>query len=449
MVHSDSLVPDLGLVRRRLLQGVLSGTVLAVAESLRPNGAIAAELPTSSPPSGNPKAGGFSANRFKKLTQGLAAYVDHGEIAGFTTLIHRHGEIAHMDIVGWQDQEGKVPLKRDTIFRIASMSKPITSVATLMLLEDGKFRLEDPIDRWLPEFANRKVLRNPAGAIDDTYPSPRPITVGDLLTQRPGIASHFDSPSTAVTALLTDLGSASGVDDWLKKLGQVPLLYPPGERFIYGYSMDVLGALVARASGMSFPDFLQTRLFGPLGMNDTAFWVPEAKLPRLSAGYTWDAKTGTRTIFDPVTKSKFGVAPKVPSGAGGLVSTADDFLKFGVMLLRNGIAGDTRILSRKTVELMTSDFLTPEQRRMPFFYDADFWRGQGYGLGVSVVDNVAGRGEPGSVGQYGWNGAYGTLWLNDPREDMSAILMIQTMYGETSPRIQRVFRTLVYQAIDD
>ena len=449
MAHSDSLVSDAGLVRRRLLQGMLTGTVLVAADGLRPGRVIAGELPNPSPSPGNPKAGGFSANRFKKLTLGMAAYVDRGEIAGFTTLIHRHGEIAHMDFVGWQDEEGKIPLKRDTIFRIASMSKPVASVATLILLEDGKFRLEDPIDRWLPELANRKVLRNPVGAIDDTYPSPRPITVGDLLTQRPGIASHFDAPSAAVTALLSNLGSAAGVDDWLKTLGQVPLLYPPGERFIYGYSMDVLGALVSRVSGMSFPDFLQTRLFGPLGMNDTAFWVPEAKAPRLSVGYAWDAKIGKRTIFDPATKSKFAVAPKVPSGAGGLVSTADDYLKFGSMLLRNGIAGDTRILSRKTVELMTSDFLTPEQRRMPFFYDADFWSGQGYGLGVSVVDNVAKRSEPSSIGQYGWNGAYGTLWLNDPREDMTAILMIQTMYGETSPRIQRDFRTLVYQAIDD
>jgi CubicO group peptidase (beta-lactamase class C family) len=449
VAHSDSQVRATGLVRRRLLQGMLTGTVLGATDSLRAGRVTAAEIPTATLPSGNSKSGGFSTSRFKELTQGMAAYIDRGEIAGFTTLIQRHGEIAHMDVVGWQDQEGKIPLKRDTLFRIASMSKPIASVATLILLEEGKFRLEDPIDPWLPEFANRKVLRNPTGAIDDTYPSPRPITIGDLLTQRPGIASHFDAPSVAVTALLTDLGSATGIDDWLKKLGQVPLLYPPGERFIYGYSMDVLGALVARASGMAFPDFLQTRLFGPLAMSDTAFWVPEAKLPRLAVGYAWDAKTGKRTIFDPAAKSKFAVAPKVPSGAGGLVSTTDDYLKFGAMLLRNGIAGGTRILSRKTVELMTSDFLTPEQRKMPFFYDADFWSGQGYGLGVSVVDNVARRGEPSSVGQYGWNGAYGTLWLNDPKEDMTAILMIQTMYGETSPRIQRDFRTLVYQAIDD
>jgi CubicO group peptidase (beta-lactamase class C family) len=435
--------PATGLARRRVLQGLLAGGAFAAAGLAR-----AANIPVASPAL-DPKAGGFSADRLKELTAGMTAYVTRGEIPGFITLLHRDGELAHMDVVGWQDQEGAIPLKRDTIFRIASMSKPVASVATLMLMEEGKFRLEDPVDHWLPELANRKVLKNPAGAIDDTYASPRPITVGDLLTQRPGIASHLDAPSPAISAMLEKLGAADGVDAWLKTLGEVPLLYPPGERFIYGYSMDVLGALVARASGISFPDFLQSRLFGPLGMADSGFWVPAAKLPRLSVAYAWDAKTGKRTIADPAVQSKFATAPKVPSGAGGLVSTAEDYSKFGRMLLQNGALDDTRILSRKTVELMTSDFLTPEQRKMPFFYDADFWAGQGYGLGVSVVDKIAKRGEPTSVGQYGWNGAYGTLWLNDPKEELTAILMIQTAYGETSPRIQRDFRTLVYQAFAD
>jgi len=435
--------PADGLARRRLLQGMLAGGALAVAGVAR-----GADIPVASP-SLDAKAGAFSPDRLKALTACMTAYITRGEIPGFITLLHRDGELAHMDVVGWQDQEGAIPLKRDTIFRIASMSKPVASVATLMLLEEGKFRLEDPVDHWLPELANRKVMKNPAGAVDDTYPSPRPITVGDLLTQRPGIASHFDTPSPAIAAMLEKLGSADGVDDWLKRLGEVPLLYPPGERFIYGYSMDVLGALVARASGMSFPDFLQSRLFGPLGMTDSGFFVPAAKLPRLAVAYSWDAKTSKRTIADPAVNSRFATPPKVPSGAGGLVSTADDYLKFGRMLLQNGMLGDTRILSRKTVELMTLDFLTPEQRRMPFFYDADFWAGQGYGLGVSVVDKVAKRGEPSTVGQYGWNGAYGTLWINDPKEEMTAILMIQTAYGETAPRIQRDFRTLVYQAFAD
>jgi len=437
------------MARRRLLQTMMAGGAMVSANSLPTGLGQAADLPVTSPAADNPKAGGFSSARFKELTGGLSTYIDKGEIGGFITLIHRHGAIAHLDVVAWQDQENKIPLKRDTIFRIASMSKPVTSVATLILLEEGKFRLEDPIDRWLPELADRKVMRNPAGSLDDTYPSPRPITVGDLLTQRPGIASHFDAPSPAIAARLAALNSANDVDDWLKKLGQVPLIYPPGERFIYGYSMDVLAALVARASGSSFSDFLQSRLFGPLGMVDSAFWVPEAKLTRLAVAYEWDSKTGKRGIADPAVKSTFAIPPKVPSGAGGLVSTAEDYLKFGRMLLQGGAIGETRILSRKTVELMTSDFLTPDQRKMPFFYDKDFWAGQGYGLGVSVVDNVAKRGEPCSVGQYGWNGAYGTLWFNDPKEDMTAILMIQTAYGETSPRIQRDFRTLVYQAIND
>ncbi len=431
--------------RRRLLGGILmAGGVIAAAGALR-----AANLPALEPAPGDAKAAGFSGDRFKVLTQGMTAYVDQGQIPGFITAIWRHGKLAHTDVVGWQDQEAAIPLKRDTIFRVASMTKPVASVATLILLEEGKFRMEDPIDRWIPELANRKVLKDPAGAIDDTYPSPRPITVGDLLTQRPGLPNHFDPPSPAVAQVVAKLRDATDMDDWLKKLADAPLLYPPGDHFIYGFSMDVLGALVARVSGMRFPDFLEKRLFGPLGMADTGFFVPPAKASRLVVAYHWNPKTMKRIIVDPAQNSRFLTPPKVPSGAGGLVSTIDDYAKFGRMLLGYGALDGHRILSRKTVELMTQDYLTPEQRQRPFFQDASFWAGQGYGLGVSVVDNVARRGEPSSVGQYGWNGAYGTLWVNDPKEGMTAVLMIQTSFDIPAPRIQQDFRTLVYQAIDD
>jgi CubicO group peptidase (beta-lactamase class C family) len=430
------------LARRRVLGGLLAGGGLIVAGSdgLMSRAAFGA----------TGESGGLSASRLKYLTQGMQSYIDRGVIAGALTLIWRHGALAHSDLLGWQDEQVKTPLKRDTIFRIASMSKPVTAVAMLILLEEGKFRLEDPIDTWLPELANRKILKNPSGPLDDTYPSPRPITVGDLVTQRLGLASSLGGSEGPIVAAMASLKQADGVDDWLKRLGQIPLLFPPGERFIYGNGLDILGLLVGRASGMSFPDFLQARLFGPLGMVDTGFFLPPAKMSRLCVAYSFDTATGKKIIADrPDDKSRFASPPKVPSGAGGLVSTGDDYLKFGRMLLGNGRLGDTRILSRKAVELMTTDFLTPEQRKMRFFTDATFWSGQGYGLGVSVTDNIARRGEPASVGQYGWNGAYGTLWLNDPKEDMTAILMIQTAFGETAPRIQRDFRTLVYQSFDD
>jgi CubicO group peptidase (beta-lactamase class C family) len=394
-------------------------------------------------------AGGFSPDRLKHLTRGLQDYIDRGIIAGVQTLVHRRSVLAHSDVLGWQDEAAKIPLRRDTIYRIASMSKPITCVAALMLMEEGRFRLEDPIDKWLPELANRRVLKNPAGPLDDTTPAPRSITVEDLLTQRMGLASGLGGAEGPMVGALASLRDAANMDEWLARVGKIPLVAAPGAQFIYGSAHDILGHLVARVSGMSYADFLQSRLFGPLGMVDTAFWVPKEKLSRLTVAYGFDAPSGKKTVSDAATQMRVTAPPKVASGAGGLVSTGDDYLKFGRMLLGQGRLGDVRILSRKTVELMTTDFLTPEQRKMPFFGDMEFWKGQGYGLGVSVTDKIAQRREPASPGQYGWNGAFGTMWLNDPTEDMTAIMMIQTAFGETSPRIQRDFRTWVYQAMDD
>jgi len=207
-------------------------------------------------------------------------YVDQRAVIGIQTLIHRQGEEAHSDVIGWQDDEAGIPLERDTIFRIASMSKPVTSVSALMLLEEGAFALSDPIDRWFPELANRVVLRDPLGPLDYTQPAKRPITVLDLFTHRSGLASslaNIEGPiALAMKGLTSGLGLRTplGVDAWLKKLGELPLVYQPGARMNYGFSTDILGFLVARASGLSFPDFLQTRIFEPLGMTDTAFWVP-------------------------------------------------------------------------------------------------------------------------------------------------------------------------------
>ena len=396
-----------------------------------------------------PAVGGFSTDRLTHLTRGMQGYIDRGIVAGVHTQIYRRGTLAHTDLLGWQDEEAKTPLRRDTIYRIASMSKPVTCVAALMLMEEGKFRLEDPVDKWLPELANRRVLKNPAGPLEDTYPAPRPITVEDLLTQRLGLASALAGAAGPMGPAIAAVRGAANPDEWLARLGKLPLVAPPGEQFIYGYGHDILGHLVARVSGVSYGEFLQTRVFGPLGMADTGFWVPKEKLSRLCVSYTFDAVTGKKAVSDTPAKTKLSAPPQVPSGAGGLVSTGDDYMKFGRMLLGQGRLGDVRILSRKTVELMTTDFLTPEQRKMPFFADAGFWKGQGYGLGVSVTDKIAQRGEPASVGQYGWNGAFGTLWLNDPREDMTAILMIQTAFAKTAPRIQRDFRTWVYQAMND
>ena len=399
--------------------------------------------------------GGMSPKRLKRLTRAMQGAVDRGEVAGVQTLIFRHGEEAHFDLLGWQDDRAKIKLKRDTIFRIASMSKPITSVAALMLLEEGKFALSDPVDRWLPELADMKVLRSPTGPLNDTYKSPHRITVADLFTHRSGLVSSLtamEGPIAAKMGLLTTglgLRTAVGVDEWMKRLGSLPLVYEPGTTVNYGFSTDVLGFLVGRVSGMPFEEFLRTRLFEPLGMNDTGFWVPKKKLGRLAVNFANDPKTGKRVVDDHPRNSKWAKPPSVPSGAGGLVSTIDDYLQFARMLLQNGKIGRTRILSLLAIELMNTVFLTPEQRHVPFFGMRKFWAGEGFGLGVWVLDNLAGHAAMGSVGQYGWGGAYGTMWFNDPAEDMVCLMMIQLLSMGPATQIARDFNTLIYQAIDD
>lgn len=402
----------------------------------------------------NGGAAGFSKKRLKRLSDGMRAYVDRGEVAGIVTLIHRHGEEVHADAIGCQDAEAKIPMARDTIFRIASMTKPIASVAALMLVEEGKLRLDDPIDLWLPELAGRRVLRDPAGTLDDTYPAPRPITVVDLLTHRPGFVSQFiDRGPIAAEAAKLHVGnglllSGTGVDEWLGRLGALPLVHEPGQRMNYGFTTDVLGLLVGRVAGIKLETFLSTRLFEPLGMEDTGFHAPKGTRDRLAVAYANHPKTGKMIVDDNPKQTKWGSPPAIPSASAGLVSTADDYMKFGQMLLAGGKLGRERILSRKTVELMTSDFLTPEQRAMPFI-GFDMWTHQGFGLGVSVVDRLGGQPMLGSIGKYGWGGAYGTWWSNDPEEDMVMIMMIQLLVGTVGSKIQPDFTNLVYQAIDD
>lgn len=399
--------------------------------------------------------GGFSPARLARLTRCMEHYVGRGEVAGVITAIFRRGRLAHLDVIGARDEAANIPLSRDSLFRIASMTKPITSVAALMLLEEGKLRLDDPIHRWLPELARPRVLRNPLGPLDDVYAAPRPITLCDLLTHRPGFVSGlFPQGPIAVAqqplqSHMLLLSRELDADAWLRHLGSLPLCYAPGERVNYGYATDVLGLLVQRVSGMPFADFLRTRLFEPLGMVDTAFFVPPEKRDRFCVGYGVDAKTLRRIVEDPVEGSKWGEPPRLPSGAAGLVSTMDDYLRFARMLLDNGKFDGQRLLGRKTIELMTCNFLTPEQRRMGFFSAKDFWAGHGFGLGVSIVDDPAREGMLTSIGQYGWGGAYGTHWFNDPAEDMACLLMIQLLSADLYSKIKADFQTLAYQAIDN
>ncbi|MDB5397805.1 MAG: serine hydrolase [Rhodospirillales bacterium] len=381
----------------------------------------------------------------------MKAHVDAGTVAGMVTLVHRHGETVHSDVLGWQDEEARVPMRRDTLCRIASMTKPIVSVAALMLVEEGKLRLGEPVDKFLPELANRKVLRGPGAALDDVYDAPRAITLKDLLLHRSGIAYPLTAEGPMNGALFEFnklvLPGDLPMDDWMARLGTLPLVFEPGARWHYGLSTDVLGVLIARASGMRFPDFLRTRIFEPLGMVDSFFWVPDGKLHRFGPAYTPDPKVGRRVVQDHPNDSRWRNPASFPSGGAGLVSTADDYLKFAKMILGSGKSDDVRLLSRAMWELMTTDHLTPAERGTPFM-GMSFWTSMGFGLGLSIADNPTGQDWLGSAGRLGWPGAYGTWWVADPKEDLIALMMIQLYFG-AGGTMRTDLETAIYQAIDD
>jgi CubicO group peptidase (beta-lactamase class C family) len=399
-----------------------------------------------------PESAGFSGERLARLTARMQEYEADERISGVVTQVFREGVVVHNDVLGYQDVETKTPMRRDTLFRIASMTKPITSVAVLMLIEEGKLRLNEPVERWLPELAKPRVLRDPAGPLAQTAPAKRSITVRDLLTHRSGLAYTFTSTGPLSKAL-TDaglLGSSSTLptDEWMQRLGRLPLAYEPGTRWHYGLSTDVLGVLVERVSGLPFAEFLRTRLFERLGMKDTAFWVPPEKMDRLATLYALDPKTGQLIATDRPPQSRLASPPGFASGGGGLVSTADDYLRFACMLLGGGELEGVRILSPRMVALMTTDQLTEEQRQVQFL-GMDFWAGQGFGLGVSVIDDPtrAIGSELVSKGTHGWGGAHGTWYFVDPAEDLVGVMMIQlTGGGQLLPMIP-AFETAIYQAL--
>jgi CubicO group peptidase (beta-lactamase class C family) len=333
-------------------------------------------------------------------------------------------------------------MARDSIFRIASMTKPITSVAALILLEEGRFALEDPVERWLPELANPRVLSDPTASLDSAHPASRPIRVIDLLTHRSGIVTPRNAPGPLRDALTqADANNESGYDAWLATIGALPLAHEPGTTFNYGNSVDVLGILVERVSGMPFPDFLRTRIFEPLGMDDTAFLIPPEKRSRAARLQSLGRVPASWIPSDTEV-------PGFVSAAGGLYSTVDDYLKFARMLLGGGELGGVRILERETVEEMTTNRLTPEQREgEPFAGRQGFWEGQGFGLGVAVkLDASVKASELGiaSVGSFGWPGVFGTWWQADPEEEMILIFMVPG--GDAKPA-RWAFQAAAYEAI--
>jgi len=392
-------------------------------------------------------SGGLSKARLARMHDVMSGYVERGEVPGVVTLVSRCGE-TQVDAIG---------MPRDAIFRITSMTKPIAAAAAMILVEECKLRLDESVDRLLPELAGRRVLKSLDGPLEDTAPAKRPITLRDLLTFRMGFGQMMAPPDAypilkAAHELEIGMGPPNPAampapDEWMRRLGGLPLMHQPGEKWMYNTGSDVLGVLIARASSQAFETFLHERLFEPLGMKDTAFSVPAAKLDRLATSYWTNFKTGKIEIFDEAAGGQWSRPPAFPSGAGGLVSTIDDYLAFGQMMLNMGKHGGERILSRPAVETMTTDHLTAEQKAVsglvPGYFDSHGW-----GFGLSVVNKRNSVGEP--FGRFGWDGGLGTSWYSDPREDMVTILMTQSAWtSPVPPNVCLDFWTAASQAIDD
>jgi CubicO group peptidase (beta-lactamase class C family) len=406
-------------------------------------------------------AGGFSPKLRARVREVLERYVDSGLAPGAVAAVARHGEV-HIEATGnlaFDGEGSKTPMAADTICRIASTTKPIVAACAMTLVEDCTLRLDDPVDEFLPELANMRVLADPDGPLEDTVLANRPVTLRDLLTFTLGTGIVPAEPGTvpiadALSALRSDgpdQAPASSCetlmppDEWIRRLGALPLVCQPGERWMYNTAANVTGVLIARATGMSFGDALRERICGPLGMKDTGFSVAGESISRLATVYQSDKVVGEVVVEDG-PDGYWSRPPAFEDGGGGLVSTISDYLAFASALLAGGTLHGERVLSRPSVALMTSDHLTPAQKAVSGFtpgYFDDF----GWGFGMSVRTRRTHIGP--SAGSYGWNGGYGVIWYNDPAEDMTAILMNQGGAGRPTSPIFLDFFTAAYQAIAD
>jgi CubicO group peptidase (beta-lactamase class C family) len=397
---------------------------------------------------------GLSKPRLERMDRVMAGYVERGEVPGMVTVVGRRDEV-HVNAVGALSLGGG-PVRRDSIFRIASLTKPVTAAAAMILVEECRLRLDDPVDGLLPELANRRVLRRVDGPVDDTVPAARPLTLRDLLTLRMGLGYLMDAAGTyPIHHALAELGILQGPphpqgmpapDEWMRRVGSLPLMVQPGERWMYDIALDVAGVLVSRAAGQPLDVFLRERIFEPLGMRDTGFHVPPPEIHRFATSYTPDPATGGLAVYDEARGGDWSRPPPFPAGASGLVSTADDFLAFARMLLNGGALDGRRILSRPSVELMTADQLTAAQKAASP-WPGDYFAANGWGFGVGVVTR---RERLANVGTYGWDGGLGLSWRNDPREGLIGILLTQRAAESPAPSpLYQDFWTGSYQAIDD
>jgi CubicO group peptidase (beta-lactamase class C family) len=389
-----------------------------------------------------------------RLRRLLESHVEHGELPGLVWLVSQGREV-EAGAIGKMAEDGD-PMQKDTLFRITSMTKPVTAAAALILVEQGKLRLDDPLDALLPELARRRVLRRIDSPLDDTVPAERAITLRDLLAFRMGFGIVWGPPDAtpiqrAANAL--SLGAFGPPepqvppppDEWMRRFGTLPLMHQPGERWMYQTGAEVLGVLIARAAGVPLDRFFQEHVFDPLGMKDTSFSVHASKLDRFATGYfaanPFNPDEGGFVLHDPARDGQWSRPPAFPSGGAGLVSTADDFHAFARMLLAGGTSPGGRILSSESVRMMTRDQLTAEQKARSDVMPPGYWSHHGWGFGVAVA---TGQRAPGNPAGYGWDGGFGTYWCSDPERDMVALLMTQRAAFPAMASLYRDFWDAVY-----
>jgi CubicO group peptidase (beta-lactamase class C family) len=436
------------MTRTRLLVAVLAAVALSSVAFAAAPAPAAADAPASAVAVTKPESVGMSTERLARIGPAMQRYIDDELVAGTVTLVARKGKIVHLEARGARDRESGAPMTTDVIFRIASMTKPITSAALMMLYEEGRFQLDDPISKWMPEYAEPKVAEPlPDSAGGPRYrlvPAARPITVRHLLTHTAGFANSYlgmfkeEVDKTSAKARPDDT-----IADYVSRFAKLPLNYQPGERWEYSGATNHVGRLVEILSGMSLDEFFAQRIFGPLGMKDTHFYLPEAKLPRFAAQYVPNETDKKIVLADaPTAESRFVKPPHTYFlGAGGLVSTATDYWRFQQAMLQGGELDGKRILGRKTIELMTANHTGD----LPIWLSGP---GYGFGLGYSVLLDRGAAAQIQSEGTYGWGGAFCTYFWVDPKEELIGVLMTQVRpYNHI--RIRQDFSVLANQAIVD
>lgn len=377
-----------------------------------------------------------SDSTFDAALDPIRSAVDDRILAGAVTLVWHRGQLRHLGAIGHRDVDAGLQMADNTIFRIASMTKPLISAAAMTLVDDGTIRLNDPITTWLPEFAQMRVLTDPEGSLDDTFRAPRTITVEDLLTHRSGLTYDFISTGPIAKAYQPlHTAAFSEPDAWIAAIAALPLVYPPGERFHYGHSTDVLGLLIARAAGQPLNELLRQRILDPLGMSDTDFFVPEHKASRLARLYSLGDDDQIEVADRGYLTSMPTSAPALCRGGGALASTASDYLTFARAILGGGVVDGVRILSPESAAALRTNRLTPGQRKLPSF-GLPYWTGRGFGLGLSVVldPNEAALFGPGGAGTFGWPGAFGTWWHADPKADAILMFLPQWRMPDLDPK---------------